>query len=237
MSNSNGPNGNVSLGGWLNGQGSADTWKGTVTSASSVAVGANASPNGGIFAGGAVWNTTHREEFYTELTDLTPGEVYEVSFFQANGGASAYGQQTPVGEAVRWEVTFGSEVQFSADVTFTGFGNQQWVAEKLTFTATQATQKLSFIADHHDQFGFWKYALIDDIKVQAPNQPGRFDPIDLLANDTDPDGHKLTVVQLNGQLLEVGVPIPLSNGLTATQRPDGLIQVEGPVVSGADDHI
>jgi len=162
-------NSNVTGGGWINDNGTADTWKSPMstdgtgfTSGSGgygFADGMPASPQGGIFAAAGSW--TNGESFYTEFNNLTVGEKYFITFFQAHAGADG---ETPIGENSRWKVTFGSETLYSPEMAYLGEGNQVWEKVTLVFTPTATEQRLTFqcpedAADEHP------YMAIDDIIV------------------------------------------------------------------------
>ncbi|MEL6595437.1 MAG: Hint domain-containing protein [Pseudomonadota bacterium] len=49
--------------------------------------------------------------------------------------------------------------------------------------------------------------------------------VDILANDSEPDGQTLTITQINGQTATVGSPITLNNGDTVTLLADGTIDI------------
>ena len=59
--------------------------------------------------------------------------------------------------------------------------------------------------------------------------------LDLLANDTDPDGDTLTIVKINGQDVTVGSIVTLPSGATVELNADQTVTYTPPVgFSGTD---
>ncbi|MEL6251988.1 MAG: HYR domain-containing protein [Bacteroidota bacterium] len=141
-------NSNVTAGGWFNGVGSADSWISPMPTTGTgvwggLADGTPSSPDGGVFIG--AWaRGTGRESFYIDLTGLIIGQDYILKFYQANAGVEG---STVLGNNARWEVHFGTQVQFSPEMPYLGEGNQVWQEETMQFTASQTTQRLEFFSD------------------------------------------------------------------------------------------
>ena len=142
-------NGNVTSSGWFNGIGSAD----------SIEPGPNipASPGGGIYAQAGGWG----ESLYTDLTGLTVGASYTVSFYHANSG---YSGSIVGSDTARWQVSFGAQSQLTNPQSFQGAGNQTWVETTFTFAAAAATQRLEF--RNIPVVGTQGILALDDVRVQ-----------------------------------------------------------------------
>ncbi len=102
---------------------------------------ANHSPDGGNFVeadgdrnyGTAIWQT---------ITGLTAGARYAVSFYQAAGQQRAY--LGPTSE--RWDVSLGDETHASSTFHLLQGGVGDWQRQTIHFTATAASEVLSFFA-------------------------------------------------------------------------------------------
>jgi len=105
------------------------------------------SPDGGNYIGA---NTQDDVGTLTQsVGGLTPGAAYALSFYQATTSETAYGTNGFTG---RWEVTFGSQTTNSAGMVTPAYssgsgGGTGWVFDTLVFTASSATQALSFVAN------------------------------------------------------------------------------------------
>jgi len=159
-------NGNVTGGGWENGQNSADSWLSPVGlgTPGGYAEGMPSSPDGGVFAalfsnGGSVFD----ESFYTTVSSLQVGRQYTVTFYQANAGMSS----SNVNEEDNIKVIFGSEVIYSPKIPYLGDGNQVWSEVSLVFTATATSQRLEFYNSR--DVGINSYMAIDGIRITSPN--------------------------------------------------------------------
>lgn len=98
------------------------------------------SPNGGYFlASHAVWATAVISQ---SISGLTPGKQYTLTFDWAQGQLTDTQGDTSSG----WDVNFGSENASTGALALAsqGFGN--WTAFNHNFTATSASQTLSFLA-------------------------------------------------------------------------------------------
>ena len=163
-------NHNVTGGGWINGENTADSWSSPLGLATNngYAAGMPSSPDGGVFAAlYAVEPPTSSipwlESFYTTVSSLQVGRQYTVTFYQANAGMDF----SNVNEEDNIKVIFGSEVQYSPKIPFLGYGNQVWSEVSLVFTATATSQKLEFY--NVIDAGITSYMAIDGIKITSPN--------------------------------------------------------------------
>ena len=130
--------GNITCGGWFNGQGSADAREGGNNVMSTPE-----SPDGGVFA--ALWvpsiNSPSAESFYTDVDNLTIGKDYTLKFYFVNTGMYSL---TPFPGDAKLEVTFGSEVKETSVYSFDGYGSQVWDEITMKFTAASTSQRLTF---------------------------------------------------------------------------------------------
>ncbi|MEO1012879.1 MAG: hypothetical protein AAFX53_16390 [Bacteroidota bacterium] len=173
-------NSNMNSGsGWSDSGGSPDSWVSPMPNTGSgiwagLADGMPPSPDGGVFVGGWVRASSFGEAFTTQITGLSIGEIYVLKFYQANAGMDG---RTPVSttQRARWNVAFGSQTFFSTSMDYKGEGNQIWIEEEMTFTATATTQNLTFRVDN-DGTGFnYEYMALDGVRL-------------FMGNDTDGDG-------------------------------------------------
>jgi hypothetical protein len=101
-----------------------------------------ASPAGGNFIAGD-GSTTFDAPLSQTITGLTAGGTYAVSFYQAGAQQGPNGS-TPTTE--QWQVSLGGQVQESAVMNAPATSWAPWESQTLTFTATAASEVLSFLA-------------------------------------------------------------------------------------------
>ncbi|WP_157813383.1 PKD-like domain-containing protein [Flavobacterium sp. 5] len=165
-------NSNVTCSGWQNvTPTSPDTWSTPIPSATVLNSNMIPSPDGGIFAGAIarysdMTNPGVPEAFNTSISNLIPGEQYQIKFYQSN--MTNFISSNVVG-SVRWEVTFGNEIQTSANSLVEMA--PKWTEQNLLFTAISETQDLIFKALEGTIIGNYDYlyAVIDGIKVTRKN--------------------------------------------------------------------
>ncbi|MGK0307664.1 MAG: hypothetical protein ACI8RP_000619, partial [Urechidicola sp.] len=133
------------------------------------------SPQGGVFAG-LVHRSGYKESIFTTIDNLVIGRTYNIRFYQAYAGWEI----DNIGDFANFEVKFGSETRTSPAMEFLGAGNQVWQQAVLSFTATQASQILTFTALEGS------YMAIDGVEVLRDTDndgiPNRLD------TDSDGDG-------------------------------------------------
>ncbi len=104
------------------------------------------SPAGGnfVFSDGDFMNSAITQT----LTGLSPGQVYELTFWQALAEDTEPGITIPGPVTGYWRVGFGTSVQNSAFMTGDGTTNtiSPWAQQTMFFTAQTATQVLSFFS-------------------------------------------------------------------------------------------
>ena len=118
------------------------------------------SPTGGNYVGadgafgvGAISQT---------INGLIAGHKYDVSFWWA--GAQQYGFNGANTE--QWQVSFGNESQSTGVLSNADHGFTGWRQETFTFTATNSSQVLSFLA-HGTPEGVPPFSLLDGVSLEA----------------------------------------------------------------------
>jgi hypothetical protein len=134
----------------------------------------NQSPAGGNFVE-ADGDPGFSSFFYQQITGLTPGQTYAVSFYQAAG------QQTGFSGATfdQWLVGLfnAGESQLSSVMNLPGPGASTpdvfpWEAQTLYFTATTATDYLTFLATGGPfSTSLPPIAFLDGVSMQAVPEP------------------------------------------------------------------
>ena len=124
------------------------------------------SPDGGFFwiADG---NAAYRGILSQDITGLTVGAKYDLSFQYAHGQEACNGCDGVTTQS--WVVSFGDEPFRTNPVTVPSHGFIDWVTASRTFTATSVTQTLKFIADGGR--GAPPMALLDGIILTAQDEP------------------------------------------------------------------
>jgi len=127
----------------------------------------DASPDGGTWVGLGI-NGSYVERFGQVLNGLTIGQTYTVSWFAGNFGLNRPG----TGGATPVEYLGSNAINVMLDGVSIGSGStlglsSNWLSESLTFTATSASQQLSFKLASGTQ----AYLSIDGIAVVAGGTP------------------------------------------------------------------
>lgn len=157
--------------GWQTLEGTPDTMDGGnnvgVGGATDFAVAPNASPDGGTWVGLGI-NGSYVERFGQVLNGLAIGQTYTVSWFAGNFGLNrpGTGGTTPV------QYLGSNAIDVMLDGVSIGHGStlglsSNWLSESLTFTATSASQQLSFKLASGTQ----AYLSIDGIAVVSGGTP------------------------------------------------------------------
>jgi hypothetical protein len=135
------------------------------------------SPDGGNYVGadgayevGAITQT---------ISGLTALHTYAVSFYWAAAQQSGFGCTSPANPGGcttdQWQVSLGGQT-LSTPVANTGLsqgGFSGWMYQTLIFTATSATETLSFLAVGTPS-GQPPFALLDGVSLTATPEPGTF---------------------------------------------------------------
>ena len=97
----------------------------------------------------------------TSVSNLTPGDIYTVSFYQATGQQ----QYRPTDNFTDYfDVSFGGTTQQSAPMSYTaGSEVTSWSLQSRDFTATSVTQTLSFLAQSSNDVP--PFALLSNVSV------------------------------------------------------------------------
>ena len=126
--------------------------------------GFSGSPDGGYFwfDDGAV---SYRVGLKQDITGLTVGEQYDLSFYYA------YTQEIFVNAETDqvWEVFFGSDSYNTGWTHVPAAGFSGWHTSNRTFTASATTQTLHFMA--HGTNGLPPFLLFDGVRLTAQNEP------------------------------------------------------------------
>ena len=99
------------------------------------------SPDGGNFVE-SDGLATYSNPIYQTINGLTAGTSYNVSFYQAAGQQAGFKGST----TERWQVSLGTSTQLSSLFSLPQGGVGPWQQQVLTFTATAASEVLSFLA-------------------------------------------------------------------------------------------
>lgn len=153
--------------GWTILEGTPDTLDGGnnvgVTGATDFGVAPSASPDGGTWVGLGI-NGSYVERFGQTLYGLSIGQTYTVSWFAGNFGLNRPG----TGDATPVQYLGSNAIDVMLDGVSIGHGSTlslspNWLSESLTFTATSASQQLSFRLNDTTK----AYLSIDGIAVVA----------------------------------------------------------------------
>jgi len=122
------------------------------------------SPDGGYFFGA---DAAYANAPISQLiTGLTPGVQYDLDFYQA--GAQFVDAQGANTEG--WNVTFGSETFSSQTLNNASEGFTGWQSVSMTFTASSASQTLTFLATGGPS-GLPPFALLDGVSLTDSTPP------------------------------------------------------------------
>jgi hypothetical protein len=102
---------------------------------------AKTSPVGGNFVE-ADGDPNYSSAFYQTINGLTVGQSYYVDFWQAAGQQVGFTGAT----TERWSVSLGGDSQLSSLFSLPQGGVGPWQWQRMTFTATSASEVLSFLA-------------------------------------------------------------------------------------------
>lgn len=121
------------------------------------------SPAGGYFLAS---DTDFQQAAISQtINGLTVGDEYTVGFWWAGAQQSGFSGSTEE----QWEVSLGSDTQSTAFVMIPQAGFSGWMYQTFTFTATSASEALSFFADGTP--GEPPFALLDGVTMMAVPEP------------------------------------------------------------------
>jgi len=123
------------------------------------------SPDGGNFVQ-SDGDRTYGYSISQSISGLTVGEDYLLTFYQAAG--QAYGYTGATTEA--WDVTFGGVTQRSSTFSIPEAGVGPWELQTMTFTASTATQVLTFYA-YGTPNGVPPTVFLDGVLLNAVPEP------------------------------------------------------------------
>ncbi|APD07715.1 hypothetical protein UJ101_02214 [Flavobacteriaceae bacterium UJ101] len=139
IASSSGANSNPLATGWEHAAASCDSWINADNTGSGWAAGANNglpnSPDGGVYiSGSASYNGGESVRTVAGTVEVTTGQDYVVSFYQAYGGVVG---SDVIGNQARFKVTLDGQVQYTPVMTWNGAGANSWELVTLTFTNMQ----------------------------------------------------------------------------------------------------
>jgi hypothetical protein len=97
-------------------------------------------PGGGNYIGDD-GDPTYQAPFFQTITGLTPGDFYQLTFFQASDQQGGFSSPT----IDQWEVSLGAQTQLSAAITNSGTF-VGWQPQSMVFTATSPSEVLNFLS-------------------------------------------------------------------------------------------
>lgn len=127
------------------------------------------SPNGGNFVQ-ADGNPDYSGAFSQMISGLTVGGTYTLGFYQAAGQQTTFNGAT----TEQWKVMFGSDLQYSSLMSTPSHGVTGWELQSLTFTASTASQLLSFLAwgDGGSTVNLPPIVFLDGVSLNRVPEPG-----------------------------------------------------------------
>ena len=123
------------------------------------------SPDGGNFVA-ADGDPNYSAPFFQTISGLTAGQTYTLTFYQA--AAQQVGLSGPTTE--QFEVTLGSQIQYSTLMTNPSEGFTPWNQQTMTFTATSASEVLTFLSLGAPG-GAPPLGLLDGVSLNPPSPP------------------------------------------------------------------
>lgn len=127
--------------------------------------GLTTSPTGGNFlASDGVYQIGAIQQI---INNLVIGQSYQLSFDWA--GAQQYGYTGPTTEG--WKVSLGSQTFNTPTISNVSHGFTGWRNQTFTFTATAASEVLSFLATGSPN-GLPPFSLLDSVSLVAVPEPG-----------------------------------------------------------------
>src|SRR5579871_1461821 len=101
------------------------------------------------------------------VNGLTPGADYTVSFYWAGAQQSGFSGAT----TEKWQVSLGAQTQSTPILDNADHGFTGWQLASFTYTATQASEVLSFLAAGTPD-GEPPFSLLDGVSMSAAPEPG-----------------------------------------------------------------
>lgn len=123
------------------------------------------SPAGGnFFAGDSA--LTYEDAISQTISGLVSGKQYSLTFYQAGAQQAGYSGAT----TDEWQVTFGTSTQTSTLMNVPSGGDAAWNSQSMIFTATAASEVLTFLAvgtPNSDP----PFALLDGVSMTQVPEP------------------------------------------------------------------
>lgn len=123
------------------------------------------SPAGGnFFAGDSA--LTYEDAISQTISGLVSGKQYSLTFYQAGAQQAGFSGAT----TDEWQVTFGTSTQTSTLMNVASGGDAAWNSQSMIFTATAASEVLTFLAvgtPNSDP----PFALLDGINMTQVPEP------------------------------------------------------------------
>jgi hypothetical protein len=126
-----------------------------------------ASPAGGNFIAGD-GDPTFSAPLFQTISGLTAGDKYLLTFYQA--AAQQGSGLHPTATTEQWQVSLGSETQASSLMSTPAGSWVPWQTQTMTFTATAASEVLSFLA-LGGPVGEPPVSLLDGVSLTAAPEP------------------------------------------------------------------
>jgi len=123
------------------------------------------SPDGGKFVE-ADADPNYAKAISQTIGGLIVGNTYMLTFYQGAGQQAGFTGPT----TERWQVTFGTTTKLSSQYSLAQGATGPWQAQSMTFTATAASQALSFLAVG-TPVGQPPIAFLDGVSLTAVPEP------------------------------------------------------------------
>jgi len=117
------------------------------------------SPQGGNFVAADPQFIT--DSIRQDITGLTVGATYDLSFYWAAAQQAGFDGETTAG----WNVSLGSELHTTGAAANANHGFVPWSLQHMTFTATSANETLSFLAIGGPSGSQPPFALLDGVSL------------------------------------------------------------------------
>jgi hypothetical protein len=122
------------------------------------------SPDGGNFI---AQDSAFQDKAITQtISNLIVGQAYQVGFWWGAAQQSTFTGAT----YDQWQVSLGAETHSTAQINLANHGFSGWTQTVLTFTATSASEVLSFLAVGGPA-GVPPFALLDGVTMVAVPEP------------------------------------------------------------------
>jgi hypothetical protein len=126
----------------------------------------NSSPDGGNYL--ALDGAFEVGPLSQQLSGLTVGNSYDLTFYMAAGQQSGY--EAPQGLTEKFDVTLGGQTLSTPVITYANRGFVDWSLVKLTFTADSVNPILSFLSVGTPD-GQPPFALLDGVSLESVPEP------------------------------------------------------------------